>query len=132
MPNPTSFNLNDISDVRAGSVSNGETLVFQGGVWIPKVAGATPVSVSGDWTTAATAKSDIETATGITFPADTALKDIFVTLWEGSADQDDFAVLRCSDTPEWTAQNGAAAAFASAPVSGAAYIMGMSINGVIG
>lgn len=131
MTSPSSFRLRDISDVRGANLSNGDGLVYQDGVWVTAPSGFTPVAVTATWATAANAKTDIETATGITFPADTALYDIFVTLWEGPDDPDDFAVLACKDTPAFTAPNGADAAFASAPTSGVAYIAGIQINKVI-
>lgn len=131
MSTPAGFNLKDISDVRIAGVRNGDSLTYRDGLWVPGVAGATPVAVTADWATAANAKTDIETATGMTFPADTALDDIFVTLWEGPGDADDFAVLLVKDTPSYTAPNGETAEFASAPASGVAYIIGFTINKVI-
>lgn len=88
----------------------------------------TGVDLTATWVTPANAKADIETATGMTFPADTAKKDIFVTLWEGAGDADDFAVLFVGDTPAYLSPNGVAATFTSAPVTGTAYIVGLTIN----
>ena len=83
---------------------------------ISDMRGVGPVPVNSDWTTAANAKADIQAATGITFPADALLQDVFVTLWEGTSDPDDFAVLLCKATPAYTAPNGDTCAFASAHV----------------
>lgn len=82
------------------------------------------VPVTANWTTASNALADIETATGIDFPSSL---DVFVSLWEGSSDPDDFAVLHAGGTgaPEWVAHNGLACAFTSAPSSGTVYITGV-------
>ena len=90
----------------------------------------TKVAITATWATPANAKTDIESATGMTFPADTAKNDIFVTLWEGAGDADDFAVLYVGDTPAYLAPNGLASTWVSAPVAGTAYIVSITLNKV--
>jgi len=129
------FRLNDISNVLiTPELAHGDRLIYSEatGKWgNVQLAASSPVAVTATWATAANAKTDVESATGITFPADSALWDIFVVLWEGPDDPDDFAVLLAKDTPSFTAQNGEAAGFTSAPTSGSAYILGFAMNKVI-
>lgn len=77
------------------------------------------VIVTANWAVAANALADIEAASGMDFPA--AL-DVFVALWEGVVDPDDFAELHAGGVgaPEWVAHNGLASPFASFPALGAA------------
>lgn len=89
---------------------------------------ARKVAVTATWVTPANAKADIQTSTGMIFPADSVGNEIFVTLWEGPDDSDDFAVLFCGDVPVYVAPNGEVAPFVSAPTTGYAYIVAQTIN----
>lgn len=78
------------------------------------------VTVNGDWSNAAQALADIQASTNLEF----TLVDMFVFLWEGPTDPDDYAVLHAAGVgaPEWLSHTGQPSAFASAPVNGDAYI----------
>ena len=94
----------------------------------PSVAGYLQqvVSVTADWATVANCKTDIATATGMDIGTPTL--DIYFMLWEGSADTDDFAVLKVAKTtgtPTYEDEVGSAATFASAPSSGTSFIIGI-------
>lgn len=85
--------------------------------------GFVAVPVTSDWNTASNAWTDIQAATGlagkITGGGGTSRLD--VTLWEGTGDSDDYAMLSVTEAdPTFNFH------FASAPVSGTAYVVGVS------
>lgn len=79
-----------------------------------------PVTISADWATVGNAVTDVVAACGFTFATGWSL---VLTLWEGTGDTDDYATLTITSSGgTWTQ------AFASAPTSGTAYILGATVT----
>lgn len=90
----------------------------------------TSIDVTADWTTAANAKTDIESVIGLDLSAPPYT--LYFYLWEGDADSDDFAslkVAKSTGTASWTDTFANSTPWNSAPTSGIAYLIGTSIVG---
>lgn len=85
--------------------------------------GFQPVPVNSDWSVADNIWTDIQAATGIAgrVAAGGSPAIIEISLWEGDADSDDYALIAVvNNSPICPYQ------FASAPASGTAYIVGIA------
>lgn len=89
----------------------------------------TRIDVTAIWSTAANAKTDIETAIGMDLSS--PAYNIYFFLWEGSADTDDFACLKIADTsgtPTYNDEFASSTPWSSAPtIDGFAYLIGVSM-----
>lgn len=87
----------------------------------------TSIEISADWATPANAKTDLTSALGMAFPGPYSL---YFFLWEGSADSDDFACLKIAKTTgtaTYTDEFASSTPWNSAPITGSAYLIGMSM-----
>ena len=126
--------INDLQDEVATveSVITGgeENQVLKAGAegkaeWGKGSGGFQAVSVTADWSDAGNAWSDIKTSTemvGRSEGLDLAI--LFITIWEGTADPDDFGLLRIINENTRTWLHG----MASYPSSGTVYIVGVEYD----
>ena len=115
------------------SATDGQVLTADGAgnsAWEDAAGGASfgwAVTVNSDWAISLNAWTDISSATGMAAPT---AHTLWVTLWEGSSDHDDYAeLIYVSSGPVvgWiTEAGGGSAAFSSPPTSGTAYIIGIN------
>lgn len=97
---------------------------------VPEVGNVflTEIDVTADWATAANTQSDIETTIGMDLSA--PVYNMYFFLWEGDSDSDDFASLKIaqsSGTPTYADEFASSTPWASAPSSGIAYLIGVSM-----
>ena len=88
----------------------------------------TEIDVTADWTTAANAKSDIQTALGMNLAA--PAYSLYFFLWEGANDSDDFACLKITKTTgtaAYTDEFASSTPWSSAPTTDEAYLIGTSM-----
>ena len=98
-----------------------------GGVAFP---GMIPVAVRSDWADPLNAMADIQFSTGLVFPGAGIVNCLYIMLWEGPNDPDDYASLFAStlDPATYSSLSVAGTSWDSAPTSGTAYIIGVLPN----
>jgi len=88
----------------------------------------TEIDVIADWTTAANAKADLQTALGMNLAA--PAYNLYFFLWEGVNDSDDFACLKIAKTTgtaTYTDEFASSTPWSSAPTTDEAYLIGTSM-----
>ena len=88
----------------------------------------TEIDVTATWTTVANAKADVQTTLGMDLSSPTY--NMYFFFWEGDSDSDDFACLKIAQTtgtPTYTDEFASSTPWGSAPTTGVAYLIGMSM-----